>query len=165
MEIARKQYSASEVANNNVEHNTSQQQERLTPRCRRNLMQLYDASLARPAPTTTQNISVRSVDERAQDASDKEMTEYTELNWSQSSSPHWNVLEFWKEYNDRFPLMTQLAKQIFAIPATSAAAETNFSAAGHILCAKRAQLNSCSLEAMLVIRSNIDLESNFDTRV
>lgn len=146
-----------------LEHNTLQQEERPRPRCRINLLQLYDAntaSLAQPASTTTENNSVRSVDDRAQDASEKEIKEYTELNWSQAVSSDWNVLEFWKEYKGRFPLMTQLAKQIFAIPATSAAAETNFSAAGHILCAKRAQLNPCSLEAMLVIRSNKDLESD-----
>lgn len=44
-----------------------------------------------------------------------------------------NVLTFWKNQMFNFPYLSMLAKQIFAIPASSASSERSFSTAGRVV--------------------------------
>ena len=51
-----------------------------------------------------------------------------------------NPLKWWRANAFRYPILMHLAKKYLAIPATSVPSERAFSAAGHIVSAKRASL-------------------------
>lgn len=52
-----------------------------------------------------------------------------------------DVLKWWQEHEKELPLLSRLARSILAIPASSAATESNFSTAGYVLSPRRSQLN------------------------
>ena len=64
-----------------------------------------------------------------------------------------NLLAFWEKQGRSFPLLQQLAKRIFSVPATSAASERCFSAAGRIIEARRNRLNPGTVDAILFLHS------------
>ena len=49
-------------------------------------------------------------------------------------------LVWWKMREDQYPLMANLARRYFSIPATSVRSEEIFSVAGNVLCEKRNRL-------------------------
>ena len=51
-----------------------------------------------------------------------------------------NPLKWWKSNHFRFPTLSQVAKQLLCIPATSVAYERLFSTSGNIITPKRASL-------------------------
>ncbi|CAF1471176.1 unnamed protein product [Adineta steineri] len=62
-------------------------------------------------------------------------------------------LEFWKNHSDKFPFLSQYARSILSIPATTTNVEREFSSAGFILNERRTSLQSNKLDEMLLIRS------------
>jgi hypothetical protein len=58
-------------------------------------------------------------------------------------------LLFWKLYENKFQLLSALAKKYLGIPASSASVERIFSISGHVLSAKRSKM-SVRLFALLV---------------
>lgn len=64
---------------------------------------------------------------------------------------YWNS----EEVKSKYPTLQLVARSIFAIPASSAKSEMNFSAAGNILTEKRTSLDPEKVNDMLVIKSNI----------
>jgi hypothetical protein len=64
-----------------------------------------------------------------------------------------NPLEFWKQFQDVFPILSVLARQIHCIPASSAAVERCFSSTGFIVNERRTCLHSDQLDNIIVIRS------------
>lgn len=60
-----------------------------------------------------------------------------------------NPLPWWKENSYRFPLVAALARQMLAIPATSAQSERLFSKAGQIVTDRRSSLGSDNVELLL----------------
>ncbi len=62
-------------------------------------------------------------------------------------------LEFWKNHSDKFPFLSQYARSILSIPATTTNVEREFSSAGFILNERRTNLQSNKLDEMLLIRS------------
>ncbi|CAF3331770.1 unnamed protein product [Rotaria sp. Silwood2] len=73
-----------------------------------------------------------------------------ELDKSKLSS---NPLEFWKEYQGMFPVLSKLARQIHCIPASSSAVERCFSSSGFIINERRTSLSPDQLDNIIVIRS------------
>lgn len=57
---------------------------------------------------------------------------------------------------DRYPILSSLAKCALAVPATSAPAERVFSVAGNIINAKRSTLNPYKLNYLIFIHDNYD---------
>ena len=64
-------------------------------------------------------------------------------------------LQWWKENEKRFPLVAELAKSYFAIPATSVPAERIFSTAGHIVNEKRNCLNPETVDMLIFLNKNL----------
>lgn len=68
-----------------------------------------------------------------------------------------DVLNWWNIHKDSLPMLSKLARGVLGIPASSAAAESNFSSAGFVLSERRSQLNTSLVQSILVCRSNNDL--------
>lgn len=71
-----------------------------------------------------------------------------------------NPLPWWKKYNRHLPKLSLLARQIFSIPATSAAVERQFSSAGIIFNDRRTRLSGENLENIILIRSMENQDKN-----
>jgi hypothetical protein len=69
-----------------------------------------------------------------------------------SDSP--DILSWWKEQSKTFPRLRTLARQLFAIPASSAASERSFSVAGCTISARCTALSTENVENILFIHSN-----------
>lgn len=64
------------------------------------------------------------------------------------------VLDWWKRNEGGYPILSQLAKIILAIPATSAPAERVFSVAGNIIHSKRSALLPSKVNKLIFIHDN-----------
>lgn len=77
------------------------------------------------------------------------------------SVPHvgedFDILLWWKNNKFNFPLLSQVARSILCIPASSSKPESDFSVAGFIKSPRRANLAPENLDDMLVAMSNMDL--------
>lgn len=86
----------------------------------------------------------------------RELDIYLQLDLSTSTystEGHDNPLLFWKEHQLIMPNLSKLAKKIFNIPASSAAVERSFSAAGFIISSRRTNLNPSTVNDMMLVRS------------
>lgn len=63
-------------------------------------------------------------------------------------------LEFWKSSGKRYTLLSQVAKKVLAVPASSAHAERLFSTAGALKRSRRSRLKSATVEKMLLYRDH-----------
>ncbi|XP_065645229.1 E3 SUMO-protein ligase ZBED1-like [Hydra vulgaris] len=66
------------------------------------------------------------------------------------------VLEFWRDNKDKFPLLSEAARKLLCIPASSAPCERIFSAGGNIVSAKKTKLQPENVEKLIYIQQNID---------
>jgi hypothetical protein len=64
-----------------------------------------------------------------------------------------DILVWWKEQT-QFPKLRALARQLLAIPASSAASERSFSAAGCTVSARRTALSAENVDDILFLHSN-----------
>ena len=62
-------------------------------------------------------------------------------------------LEFWRNHQNQFPLLSKLARSIFSIPATTTNVEREFSKAGWILNQRRSSLKPDEVDKILFVRS------------
>lgn len=86
----------------------------------------------------------------------RELDAYLELDLSKSmysAEEHDNPLLFWKEHEVPMPNLSKLSKKIFCIPASAAAVERSFSAAGYIISQRRSNLNPSMVNDMMVVQS------------
>ncbi|KAA1132843.1 hypothetical protein PGTUg99_050281 [Puccinia graminis f. sp. tritici] len=72
-----------------------------------------------------------------------------ELNVKVETGVHFDILEWWKFNSRQFPTLSQFARTVLMIPATSVALESAFSASGRVLDDFRASLNADTLEALV----------------
>ena len=71
-------------------------------------------------------------------------------------------LLWWKDHQQQFPLLSYLARVVFAVPAASSKSEQVFSVAGNIVTLiKRASLNPEKVEQLIVIKCNMQLLRQF----
>ena len=66
-----------------------------------------------------------------------------------------NQLEWWKSHQEQFPLLSHLVRVVFAVPAASSKSERVFSVAGNMVTPKRTRLNTETVEALVVVNTNI----------
>lgn len=71
-----------------------------------------------------------------------------------------DIIPWWIKRSNELPLLYDLARFIFAIPASSAAVEASFSYAGLVTVDNRASLDPDTLENILILRSNSDLANS-----
>ena len=63
-------------------------------------------------------------------------------------------LQYWKENEEKYPTLAQLAKYYLAIPATSAPVERLFSVVGKFFCPDRCRLNEQTFQMLVMIKCN-----------
>lgn len=82
-----------------------------------------------------------------------EVEEYCSTIFQFEQSSEEDLLSFWEKQDRSFPKLQHLARRILCIPATSAASERSFSAAGRIIEARRNRLNPGTVDAILFLHS------------
>jgi hAT family C-terminal dimerisation region len=76
-----------------------------------------------------------------------------------------NPLQWWMEREAQFPILSKLARQVLAIPATSAASERVFSQAGQIARAARNRLDVGNASQLVFLKGSMKkVESLWGTR-
>ena len=70
----------------------------------------------------------------------------------------YNPVLYWKVNAHRFPFLSEVAKDIFGIPASSGNIEMVFSITSDILCAKRNRLKPDFFEKLLFFKKNAMLQ-------
>jgi hypothetical protein len=68
------------------------------------------------------------------------------------------MLPWWRVKSDKFPILTRAVRAILCIPASSSMSECTFSSAGNTHSNKRNGLHPSTLNALLFLRSNQDLD-------
>jgi hypothetical protein len=68
------------------------------------------------------------------------------------------MLPWWRVKSDKFPIFACAVRAILCIPASSSMSECTFSSAGNTRSNKRSELHPSTLNALLFLRSNQDLE-------
>jgi len=91
------------------------------------------------------------------DTSARESSTVVELDsYLADASSTEEVLTFWAQHKAQYPRLYKLHLKHHSVPATSAAMERCFSAAGNIASARRSSLSDDTLEAMLTAKCNKD---------
>lgn len=67
-----------------------------------------------------------------------------------------NSLDWWKEREYEYPLLSNLAKRYLCIPGTSVSSERVFSTAGDIITAQRSTLTPEHLDQILFLHKNLN---------
>ena len=70
---------------------------------------------------------------------------------------HDNPLTWWRENEDQFPLLAQMARRYLCVPGTSVASERVFSTTGDIVTAKRSCLTPVHANQLLFLQKNLSL--------
>ena len=65
------------------------------------------------------------------------------------SSISFNILEWWKSRETKFPILSKLAALILAIPITTVASEATFSAGGRVIDTYRASLKQETVQVLI----------------
>lgn len=69
-----------------------------------------------------------------------------------------DVLQWWADNSQQMPILSKAARLVLSIPASSAAAERNFSTAGGIITDKRSALLPKNVNNILMCHGNPDLK-------
>ncbi|XP_055081736.1 E3 SUMO-protein ligase ZBED1-like [Periophthalmus magnuspinnatus] len=102
-------------------------------------------------PTYCAGTAVRQ--RTTQDHAEEEVTRYKEA--PALSLSEGNPLSWWKEHQNEYPLMSQLAKMYLCIPGTSVSSERVFSTAGDIVTTQRSALSSDHVDQILFLNKNL----------
>lgn len=90
----------------------------------------------------------------------RELESYDNFSLSNESRKTHQVLTFWESMKDKLKYLSLAAKFILSIPASSSKCECDFSIAGRTKPKTRSSLNPESLEALVLIKDNLDLISD-----
>ena len=72
-----------------------------------------------------------------------------------------STLNWWKKVVPTLPIVTNFARSVLAIPASSAKSERVFSKGGNIVTRKRTRLNPKKVEEIVIIQENVKMVNNF----
>lgn len=78
-----------------------------------------------------------------------EVDRYLEDELVPLETKNFKVLDWWKVVGTRYPTLTRIARDIYAIPITTVASEAAFSTSGRVLSEHRSRLTSKMLEALM----------------
>ena len=91
-------------------------------------------------------------DDTTQAVPTDEVTQYLAMRVPRDSTV--SVLEWWKGHESELPKLAQVARRVLSIPASSAASERAFSAAGLTISQRRTALDADTVNNILFIHSN-----------
>ena len=80
------------------------------------------------------------------------MTEYLNL---KTTTVYNDPLRFWYEVKSKFPILSNVARSIFAIPASSAEPERHCSSAGLTLTDLRSSITTGNLEDIVLLKEHM----------
>nr|GFD03616.1 zinc finger BED domain-containing protein RICESLEEPER 2-like [Tanacetum cinerariifolium] len=66
-----------------------------------------------------------------------------------NSAISFNILDWWKSHETKFPIQSKMAAHFLAIPITIVASKTIFSAGGHVINTYRTSLDPKILQALI----------------
>lgn len=92
--------------------------------------------------------SANARDAAAQSSFAKEIMRYR---LEEPASLHTDVLQYWREKETTYPILSAVARQVLAIPATRCPAEREFSSAGDLISQRRAALTSECAERIIAL--------------
>jgi len=93
------------------------------------------------------------------DMGESTMDEIDKYFSSSFDSDELSPLKFWKSQSKRFPILSTIARSVFAIPATQNKSERAFSAAGHTVTDLRTSLDPDHVDDLLLLRSHYRLKN------
>ncbi|KAK3928927.1 E3 SUMO-protein ligase ZBED1 [Frankliniella fusca] len=80
-----------------------------------------------------------------------EVDMYVELSVTIGKNKGFDLLQWWKEHEKDFPILSHVVRMILATPASSAASERHFSTAGHLITDRRTRLAPDTVNAILFL--------------
>lgn len=63
-----------------------------------------------------------------------------------------DVLAYWRSNKSRYPIVSQMAKDVLAVPISTVASESAFSVGGRVLDCFRSSLKPSTVEAIICLR-------------
>ena len=87
-------------------------------------------------------------------SSTSEIDDYINTRW-ETSTNNFHILKWWKAKSSKYPVLSRIAKDILAIPASTIASESAFSAGRRVLDEKRSRLSPANIE-MCVCKKDWD---------
>ncbi|KAL5239010.1 hypothetical protein ACI65C_006420 [Semiaphis heraclei] len=124
-----------------------------------NLQEVNNITARNPNPSRNSTFSKWEDDENDTDQSrnypryKKEVEDYKNKYFEVHDD---NILEFWNNQKHIFPLLSILAKQILAIPASSASSERSFSVAGRVIEERRSCLGGNTVDGILFLNNHFN---------
>ena len=90
---------------------------------------------------------------RGSSSSTQELENYftTSFDFNEADSENFDILKWWSQKAQSFPVLSVIAKEILACPVSTVAVEQTFSAGGNILDERRSTLSPDSLEAQALL--------------
>ena len=87
-------------------------------------------------------------------ATNVDSVEFEFMHYSNEPCCRTPVLEWWKQKEQVFPILSQLARKYLCVPASSVPSERIFSTAGNIVNPKRARLNAENVDMLIFLNKN-----------
>lgn len=109
----------------------------------------------RPGPTGDDLADVEDSSDEALQPAD-EVAQYIDFKTTKEDS--FDVLWWWKKHAKIFPNLAIIARNVFAIPASS---ERDFSSPGFVIQERRAQLKPGTVDDVLFLHSNLHPNGNY----
>jgi len=91
-------------------------------------------------------------DSDTDEAAESTAEEFARFKAEKKLSDGENPLMWWKTNEHRFPRLSQLAKNVLCVPATSVPCERLFSSAGYIVNKRRASLDPQTVNMLVCLR-------------
>ena len=108
-------------------------------------------------------------------ASNNEIALYTSHQFASTNQDDLNLLEWWRQHESMFPILSKMARDVHWIPVSTVSSESAFCSSGRILDDRRQSLKPEMVEALTIYKEwcqheqrsqetflNIDLVDNFD---
>lgn len=77
---------------------------------------------------------------------------------------NFDILQFWHQVKGVFPILASMACDVFAVPISTVASESCFSAANRVLTDKRTRLGDKVFEALVLLKDWYDAESRLQDK-
>ncbi|PWA60834.1 zinc finger, BED-type [Artemisia annua] len=72
-----------------------------------------------------------------------------EDDWEYARDPKFDVVGWWKQNSEKFPVLSQVARHVLAMPISTVASESAFSTGGRVIVKFRSSLTPKSAEALI----------------
>ena len=71
-----------------------------------------------------------------------------------------DILQWWRMHSAKYPVLSHMARDLFAAPASTVASESAFSTSGRVLSDYRSRLTSKNVEALICLQDWLRAEGN-----